>query len=83
MKSRSRWKRDRTDEELLLGHRPSSWQEADRLLELAILETGEDQEGRLLRFLHRRLRRQQMMLDPAMRDVRGFIVQRIDWDRVG
>ncbi|MGW5514394.1 phosphotransferase [Nocardia africana] len=74
--------RERSEEQQLLGHRPSSWEEAERLLEAAILEADGDQDGRMLRFLHRRLLRQQMVLDPAMRDVRGFTVQTIDWDQV-
>lgn len=74
--------RDRQDEEAFLGHRPVDWREGDRLIEEAVLAAGPEREAELVRFLHRRVRRQQAILDPAMRDVRGFRVQQPDWAQV-
>ncbi|WP_157117718.1 phosphotransferase [Nocardia vaccinii] len=72
-------RRDLDEAAELVGRRPRDWQEADRLLEEFILQAGPDREAELVRALYRRLRRQQALLDPAMRDVRGFVVQRVDW----
>ncbi|MFE6926037.1 phosphotransferase [Nocardia sp. NPDC057663] len=75
--------RDRADEERLLGLRPVDWQEADRLIEELVLTAGPERDTELVRFLHRRVRRQQVVLDPAMRDVRDFTVQRLCWSGLG
>lgn len=74
--------RDRGDEEALLGYRPADWREADELIEKLVLAAGPDRDAELVRFLHARVRRQQAILDPAMRDVRGFTVQRLNWDEL-
>lgn len=71
--------RDRSDEEGLLGYRLGDWQEGDQKVEEIVLRAGPERDAELVRFLHRRVRRQQAILHPAMRDVRGFSVQRLDW----
>lgn len=73
---------DRADEETLLGFRPGDWREADAALEELVLTAGPEQDAALVTFFWRRLRRQQQVLDPAMRDVRGFRVQPVDWAQV-
>lgn len=74
--------RDRLDEQALLGIRPRNWVEGDRMVEDMISVAGPDRDAELVRFLYRRVRRQQAMMDPSMRDVRGFKVQAVDWARV-
>ncbi|WP_338837867.1 phosphotransferase [Gordonia polyisoprenivorans] len=73
---------DRADEEALLGVRPNNWREADEALEQYVLKARPDEDTSIVAFLYQRLRRQQMILDPAMRDVRNFTVQKVDWSEV-
>ena len=73
---------DRDDEEELLGVRPDSWLDADRRLEEFVAEHGADRERDIVRLLSRRVARQIALIDPGMRDVRGFRVQTIDWSAV-
>lgn len=73
---------DRADEEQLLGVRPDSWLDADQRLEQFVAEHGADRERDIVRLLSRRVRRQIELIDPGMRDVRGFEVQSIDWSAV-
>jgi hypothetical protein len=72
-------RRDRDDEERLLGTRPASEREADARLEALVLAAGPERDAELVRFLHRRLRRREAILAPAMRDLRGFVLQPISW----
>jgi hypothetical protein len=69
---------DRADEEKVLGVRCDDWQSAAAELEQQIAACDLD-DSTVLPLLWRRLRRRVAIIDPAMRDVRGFEVQRIDW----
>jgi len=71
--------RDRADEETLLGIRPESWNDGDRLLEKHVLAAGPEKDAELVRFLHRRVMRQRHVLEPAMREMRALGVQRVGW----
>ncbi len=62
----------------LLGKRPSDWREADEALERFVVHAGPDDDERLLRYFHRRVCRQEDLLAPAMRELEGASVQRID-----
>jgi len=74
--------RNRADEETLLGTRPSDWLEADQMLEDYVLGADPAADEKLVRFFHRRLRREELMLEPAMREMIHFRVQPIDWNLV-
>jgi len=73
---------DREDEQRLLGIRPDDWLDADRRLERFVAEHGAERERDIVRLLGRRIRRQITLVEPGMRDVRGFSVQPIDWSAV-
>ena len=62
----------------LLGHRPESWQRADHELEDLVLEADPDLDAVLVSYFHRRMLRQEALIDPIMRELRGATVQRID-----
>ena len=62
----------------LLGHRPGSWQQADEELESLILEADPDLDGPLVAYLHKRMLRQEVLIDPVMRELRGASIQPID-----
>jgi hypothetical protein len=62
----------------LLGHRPASWSEADAALEELVLEEDPDVEAALVGYFHRRALRQEALIDPVMRELRGATVQSID-----
>lgn len=58
--------------------RCDDWQSAAAELEQQIA-AGDLDDSTVLPLLWRRLRRRVAIIDPAMRDARGFEVQRIDW----
>ncbi|MBS1861623.1 MAG: phosphotransferase [Actinobacteria bacterium] len=74
--------RDREDEKRLLGRPASDWLEAERLLEEYVLAAGPEEDAKLVQFLYRRLRRHELMYEPAMRMAAswGWKLQPIDWD---
>ncbi|MHA7837582.1 MAG: phosphotransferase [bacterium] len=59
---------DLDDAARLLGSRPSSWQEADERLEALVLDSGPERDGELLRYFHRRLSREEALLQPVLRE---------------
>jgi hypothetical protein len=61
-----------------LGHRPGSWQQADEELEALVLEADSDLDGPLVAYFHKRMLRQEALIDPVMRELRGASIQRID-----
>ena len=61
----------------LLGHRPDSWQRADGELEDLVLEADPALDGPLVAYFHRRMLRQEALIDPVMRELRGATIQRI------
>jgi len=62
----------------LLGGRPSSWREMDAAIEALVLDASPLRSAELLRFLHRRGLRHEFLLGPAMRELEGASVQRLD-----
>jgi hypothetical protein len=61
----------------LLGHRPDSWLRADEELEELIHEADPDLDGPLVAYFHKRMLRQEALIDPVMRELRGATIQPI------
>lgn len=62
----------------LLGHRPANWQQADQELEALVAEADPDLDGPLVAYFHKRMLRQEALIDPVMRELRGATIQKID-----
>lgn len=72
--------KDLDDVAELVGRRPMTWQERDALLsELVAANTGERDEE-IVRYLHRRIVREEFVLAPAQRDLVGAKMQTITLD---
>ena len=52
----------------LLGARPATWQEADAQLEELVLASGPERDAEFIRFFHRRLVREESLLQPVLRE---------------
>jgi aminoglycoside phosphotransferase (APT) family kinase protein len=65
---------------VLLGHRPASRPEADAALERLVLERNTEGalDAELLRFFHRRLCREESLLEPTLRELTGARIEPID-----
>ncbi len=59
---------DLDDVAKLLGHRPSSWQEADAELEALVFASGPERDAEFMRYFHRRLAREESLLYPVLRE---------------
>ncbi|MCV7250591.1 phosphotransferase [Mycobacterium hackensackense] len=70
---------DQVEADELLGFAPRDWRQTDEELEDFVRQHGATRETEVARLLVRRLRRQIDLIEPGMRDVREFGVQRIDW----
>lgn len=64
----------------LLGRRPTSWQERDATLSDFIRESAGARNPELVRYLVRRLKREEALLRPAMRDLVGVKMQTLRLD---
>lgn len=62
----------------LLGHRPASRALADAELEELVEDEDPDLEGPLVAYFHRRMLRDETLIDPIMRELRGATIQPID-----
>jgi hypothetical protein len=64
----------------LLGHRPATRADADAELERLVLEhnTGGELDEPLLRFFHRRLCREEALLEPTLRELEGARIEPIE-----
>ena len=62
----------------LLGRRVTSWSEADAALEAFVLAAPRARTAEILRHLHRRTLRQEALLGPALRELDGVSIQRIE-----
>ncbi len=51
------------------GARPPSWLEADRALEAFVLAAGPERDDEILQLLYRRTKRQQALMQPALREL--------------
>ena len=69
---------DLDDVASLIGSRPSTWSQADAELEELVLESGSEQDGPLALYFHRRMLRQEALIDPIMRELRGRTIQPIE-----
>ena len=68
---------DLDDVTALLGGRPASWSQADEELEDFVLEASPDRDGELVAYFHRRLLRQEALIDPVMRELKGARIQSV------
>ena len=62
----------------LLGYRPQNWEAADAAVEEWVLKVPLGRNADILRLLHRHALRQEFLLAPAMREIEGAAVQRLD-----
>jgi hypothetical protein len=69
---------DLDDAAAILGHRPSTWQQADAELEALVLEAGPERDAELVRYFHRRLLRQEALLQPTLRELEGVRMPPLD-----
>jgi hypothetical protein len=68
---------DLDDVATLLGHRPDTWAQADEELEELVHDADPDLDGPLVGYFHRRMLRQEALIDPIMRELRGRTIQPI------
>jgi hypothetical protein len=62
---------DLDDVEKLLGSRPATWEEGDARLEKLVLEAGPERDADFIRYFHRRLCREESLLEPVLREQRN------------
>lgn len=72
--------KDLDDVQKLLGHRPASWQERDTALSEFVAENQGERDEEIVRYLVRRLQREEAVLAPAQRDLVGAKMQTIRLD---
>jgi hypothetical protein len=72
--------RDLDDAEVLLGFRPADWQARDMALSDLIGENRGERDAELVRYLVRRIQREEAILAPAQRDLVGARMQTIRLD---
>ena len=74
------FERDLDDVEKILGHRPRTWQERDLALERFVADAEGRRNPEFVQYYVRRLRREEALLAPAMRDLVGVDMQTIRLD---
>jgi len=62
----------------LLGYRPANCEAADAAMEEWVREAPPERNPEILRLLHRHALRQEFLLGPAMREMKGAALQRLD-----
>jgi hypothetical protein len=62
----------------ILGHRPRSWREADAELERMVLEAEPQLDAAFVRLFHRRLQREELLLEPVLGYLRNSRIPPID-----
>jgi hypothetical protein len=72
--------KDLDDVETLFGHRPKTWQERDRALSDLVQNDHGKREEEIVRYLVRRLKREEALLAPAQRDLVGAKMQTLRLD---
>jgi hypothetical protein len=66
---------DCDDVEKLLGKRPAGWEQSEQLLvDFVAANTGES-DAELIRFFYRRIKRQEFLLDPVLREMKDATIQ--------
>jgi len=68
------------DLEALTGRRPASPAEGDAALEACVMEAGAGDDAKLIGVLHRRLQRQEALIEPLMEEFRGVRMQSLGGD---
>lgn len=71
---------DFDDAQAVLGRRPATWQERDAALEDCVKESAGTRNAELVRYLVRRYRREEFLLEPAMREFAGVRMQTLSLD---
>jgi hypothetical protein len=72
--------KDFDDVEKLLGERPKTWQERDQALSDLVHANQGERDGELVRYLIRRIAREEWLLAPAQRDLVGARMQTLRLD---
>jgi hypothetical protein len=72
--------RDLDDVEELLGHRPTTWQSRDQALSDLVRDSHGERDAELVRYLVRRIKREEALLAPAQRDLVGARMQALRLD---
>jgi aminoglycoside phosphotransferase (APT) family kinase protein len=62
----------------ILGRRPASWSEADAQLEAFAQGAGPEHDGRLVHYFHRRILRHETLLQGALRELEGVVIEHLD-----
>ncbi len=62
----------------ILGRRPRDGREAEAALEACVVDSGPERDPEVLRHLYRRSRRQEFLLAPVARELRGATIQDLD-----
>ncbi len=72
--------KDFDDVEQLLGVRPTTWQQRDQALSDLVRDNSGERDAELVRYLVRRLTREEWLLSPAQRDLVGAKMQTLRID---
>jgi hypothetical protein len=72
--------KDLDDAGQIVGQRPKTWQERDRALSELVRDNGGERDAELVRYLVRRLKREEALLAPAQRDLVGAKMQTLRLD---
>src|SRR5262249_4806554 len=62
----------------ILGRRPASWSEADARLEAFVQSAGPEHDGRLVHYFHRHILRHETLLEGALRELEGAVIEQLD-----
>jgi hypothetical protein len=62
----------------ILGRRPASWSDADARLESFVQGAGPEADAALAQYFHRHLRRQEALLQGALRELEGVEIAMLD-----
>jgi aminoglycoside phosphotransferase (APT) family kinase protein len=62
----------------ILGHRPRDWRGGEAELERFVLQAGPEHDADLVRLFHRRLLREEALLEPALRELRDARMPPLD-----
>ena len=59
----------------ILGRRPASWSEGDARLEAFVQSAGPEHDGRLVHYFHRHILRHETLLEGALRELEGAVIE--------
>jgi hypothetical protein len=69
---------DLDDMAKILGSRPADWRRGEAELERFVLEAGPEHDPDLVRLFHRRMLRQEALLEPALRELENASMPPLD-----